>query len=64
MSVEIARVGMDRSVVFREDAVPAENHATPLDATEWLLVALIAFAPALTAETIRWRGGGRAVWVA
>ena len=39
-------------------------HATPLDATEWLLVGLIAFAPALTAETIRWRGGGRAVWVA
>jgi Ca2+-transporting ATPase len=39
-------------------------HATPLDATEWLVVGLIAFVPALTAETIRWRGGGRSVWVA
>ena len=38
--------------------------ATPLDLTEWLVVAVIAFAPALAAEGVRWRGHGRATWVA
>ena len=38
--------------------------ATPLDLADWLLVALIAFAPAAVAELARWRGRGRAVWVA
>ena len=42
----------------------ALGHRFPLDATEWLVVGLIAFVPALTAETVRWRGGGRSVWVA
>ena len=38
--------------------------ATPLDLADWLLVTLVAFAPAAAAEAVRWRGGGRAVWVA
>jgi hypothetical protein len=54
LSVEIARVGMDRSVVFREDAVPAENHATPLDAAtngcEWPAALVLDVDPA-------WRSG-------
>ncbi|MEY2404304.1 MAG: hypothetical protein QOD38_1855 [Acidimicrobiaceae bacterium] len=32
VSVEIARVGGGRTVVFADGAVPAESHATPLDA--------------------------------
>ncbi len=38
--------------------------ATPLDASDWLLVAIVAFAPALVAEFARSRGKGRVVWVA
>lgn len=38
--------------------------ATPLDASDWLLVAIVAFAPALAAEVARSRGKGRVVWVA
>ncbi len=39
-------------------------HATPLDAVDWLIVAIVAFLPAALAEVVRWRGQGRAVWVA
>ncbi|HEX7471756.1 MAG TPA: HAD-IC family P-type ATPase [Candidatus Limnocylindrales bacterium] len=39
-------------------------HATPLDLVDWLLVALVAFAPAVVAEVVRSRGQGRAIWVA
>jgi Ca2+-transporting ATPase len=39
-------------------------HATPIDPGEWLVVALVAFVPALAAELIRWRGRGRVIWVA
>ena len=35
--------------------------ATPLDASDWLLVAIVAFAPALAAEVARSRGKGRVV---
>jgi Ca2+-transporting ATPase len=38
--------------------------ATPLGLTDWLLVAAIAFAPALVAEMVRLRGRGRRIWVA
>ncbi len=38
--------------------------ATPLDLTDWLLVLIVAFAPALLAEIIRTRGAGRVTWVA
>ena len=37
-------------------------HATPLDGADWVLVALIALAPALVAETVR--TFGRREWVA
>ena len=37
-------------------------HATPLDGADWVLVALIALAPALVAETVR--TFGRRDWVA
>jgi Ca2+-transporting ATPase len=39
-------------------------HATPLDAMDWLLVAVVAFAPALVAETVRTVRRGRTLWVA
>jgi hypothetical protein len=32
VAVEIARAGAERTVVFNDGAVPAESHATPLDA--------------------------------
>ena len=38
--------------------------ATPLDAVDWLIVAIVAFLPAALAEVVRWRGQGRVVWVA
>ncbi len=38
--------------------------ATALDGRDWLLVAIVAFAPALVAELVRARGRGRTVWVA
>jgi Ca2+-transporting ATPase len=38
--------------------------ATPLDVADWLLVAVIAFAPALTAEIARLGGRGQRIWVA
>ncbi len=38
--------------------------ASPLDLSDWLLVAIVAIIPAATAEIVRARGGGRAVWVA
>jgi Ca2+-transporting ATPase len=38
--------------------------ATPLDLGDWLLVALVAFVPAVVAELVRMRGSGRVVWVA
>jgi Ca2+-transporting ATPase len=38
--------------------------ATPLDVSDWLLVALVAFVPAAAAELARMRGRGRTVWVA
>jgi Ca2+-transporting ATPase len=38
--------------------------ATPLDATDWAIVAVVAFTPALLAEVVRTAGRGRSVWVA
>ncbi len=38
--------------------------ATPLDASDWVIVLAVAFAPALVAEVIRTAGRGRTVWVA
>jgi len=38
--------------------------ATPLDAAEWLVVAIVAFIPAVAAELIRTLGRGRVLWVA
>ena len=38
--------------------------ATPLDASDWAVVAVVAFAPALLAEIVRTAGRGRVVWVA
>jgi magnesium-transporting ATPase (P-type) len=38
--------------------------ATALDPSDWLLVALVAFIPAVAAELGRMRGRGRSVWVA
>jgi Ca2+-transporting ATPase len=38
--------------------------ATPLDLMDWLLVAAIAFAPAIAAEMARLRGRGQRIWVA
>jgi P-type Ca2+ transporter type 2C len=38
--------------------------ATPLDLSDWSLVAIVAVIPALAAEVIRWRGRGRQMWVA
>ncbi len=32
VAVEVARVGVERTVVFADDAVPADSHATPPDA--------------------------------
>jgi len=39
-------------------------HATPLGATDWLLVAVVAFAPAVVAEVVRTIRHGRTLWVA
>jgi Ca2+-transporting ATPase len=39
-------------------------HATPLDLTDWLVVAVVAFLPALFAEVVRTVRHGRTVWVA
>ncbi|HET9522420.1 MAG TPA: HAD-IC family P-type ATPase [Candidatus Limnocylindrales bacterium] len=38
--------------------------ATPLELSDWLLVAIVAAVPAVAAEVARLRGRGRAVWVA
>jgi Ca2+-transporting ATPase len=38
--------------------------ATPLDLVDWLLVAVVAFVPALAAQVARTRGRGEAIWVA
>jgi Ca2+-transporting ATPase len=38
--------------------------ATPLDLVDWLLVAVVAFTPAVAAEVGRMRGRGRSMWVA
>jgi Ca2+-transporting ATPase len=38
--------------------------ATPLDAVDWLLVAVVAAIPAVVAEFARMRARGRSVWVA
>jgi Ca2+-transporting ATPase len=38
--------------------------ATPLDASEWLIVAVVAFLPAAVAEVVRTVRRGRTVWIA
>jgi hypothetical protein len=38
--------------------------AVPLDASDWILVAVVAFIPAVVAETVRTRARGRLHWVA
>jgi Ca2+-transporting ATPase len=38
--------------------------ATPLDPSDWLLVVIVAFAPAVVAEVARMRGRGNAIWIA
>ncbi|HEX5825016.1 MAG TPA: HAD-IC family P-type ATPase [Candidatus Limnocylindrales bacterium] len=38
--------------------------ATPLGLTDWTLVAIIAFIPALASEVARMRGRGQRIWVA
>ena len=38
--------------------------ATPLATSDWAIVAVVAFAPALLAEVVRTVRGGRTVWVA
>ena len=38
--------------------------ATPLEPSDWAIVAVVAFAPALLAEVVRTVRGGRTVWVA
>jgi P-type Ca2+ transporter type 2C len=38
--------------------------ATPLDLVDWLLVAIVAFVPAVAAELARTRGSGSSMWVA
>ncbi len=38
--------------------------ATPLDPGDWGLIAIVALAPAVLAELVRSRRGGRTVWVA
>jgi P-type Ca2+ transporter type 2C len=45
-------------------ALAAAFRATPLDLVDWLLVAVVAFIPAIAAELARTRGGGRTMWVA
>jgi len=46
----------------RGSRAPSGRDATPLDVSDWLLVALVAAVPAAAAEVARMRG--RAVWVA
>jgi hypothetical protein len=38
--------------------------ATPIDAPDWVIVAVVAFLPALAAEVIRTVRRGRTVWIA
>jgi P-type Ca2+ transporter type 2C len=45
-------------------AVSDAFRATPLDPFDWLLVAVVAFVPALAAEIARLRGRGQRIWVA
>jgi Ca2+-transporting ATPase len=75
LRIPVLRVGPNRVLLFGALAVIAIQaaipfipavadafRASPLDLEEWALVALIALAPAVVAETIRFRG--RAAWVA
>ena len=59
----VAAVAIQAAIPY----VPALSNAfraTPLDLIDWLLVAVIAVAPALVAEMARLRGRGQRIWVA
>ena len=59
----VAAVGIQALIPYVPPLADAFR-ATPLDAVDWLLVAIVAAAPAIVAEIVRMRGRGRAIWVA
>jgi Ca2+-transporting ATPase len=63
MAVCVAAVGIQAAIPYVPPLTEAFR-ATPLDLVDWLLIALIAFAPAVVAEVVRSHAPGRATWVA
>jgi P-type Ca2+ transporter type 2C len=59
----IAAVGIQVVIPYVPPLAEA-FHATPLVPVDWVLVATIAFVPALCAEFVRHRSQGRRIWVA
>ena len=53
-----------QAVIPYVPALASAFDATPLDAYDWLLVLVVAFAPAVLAELARTRARGSVVWVA
>lgn len=59
----VAAIGIQAVIPYIPPLAEAFR-ATALDVIDWLLVALVAFIPAVAAELGRMRGRGRSVWVA
>jgi magnesium-transporting ATPase (P-type) len=59
----IAAVGIQALIPFVPPLAEAFR-ATQLDALDWILVAVVSFAPAAVADVIRTRSRGAMVWVA
>jgi Ca2+-transporting ATPase len=63
LAASLVAVGIQVLIPFVPPLADAFR-ATPLAPTEWLLVAIVAFAPAGVAELVRTQGRGLATWVA
>ncbi|HEU0244822.1 MAG TPA: HAD-IC family P-type ATPase, partial [Candidatus Limnocylindrales bacterium] len=59
----LVAVGIQAAIPYLPGLAEA-FHATPLDALDWAIVAVVALAPALLAEVVRTVRRGQAVWVA
>jgi len=59
----LAAVAIQVAIPF-VPALAVAFRATPLDLFDWLLVAVVAFVPAIAAEIARLRGRGQRIWVA
>jgi Ca2+-transporting ATPase len=63
MGACLAAVGIQALIPYVPPLAEAFR-ATPLDLVDWLLVAVVAFVPAVAAQVVRTRGRGEAIWVA